>query len=84
MCYCNLLNSFKISSTQCTPDQVHATSDQNLLARTCLRPHEARRPVYTASDWQVRQPVYRDALARWRAYEEQLRPTMEILGDIVP
>ncbi|MEM8816521.1 MAG: sulfotransferase [Pseudomonadota bacterium] len=36
-------------------------------------------PVATASAAQVRQPIYRDALARWRRYERQLAPLIERL-----
>jgi hypothetical protein len=38
----------------------------------CLRFHETARPVRTASVTQVRQPLYRKALGRWKAYEPYL------------
>ena len=38
------------------------------------------RPVHTASDWQVRQPVYDNSIGRSRAYEEYLGPLKEALG----
>jgi hypothetical protein len=38
----------------------------------CLRFHQTTRPVRTASVTQVRQPLYRSALARWRRYETAL------------
>ncbi len=38
----------------------------------CLRFHETARPVRTASVTQVRQPLYRKAVGRWRAYEPYL------------
>jgi hypothetical protein len=38
----------------------------------CGRFHETTRPVRTASVTQVRQPIYRRGLARWRKYEETL------------
>ncbi len=41
--------------------------------------HATRRNVQTASLWQVRQPIYTDALAGWRAYEEFLGPLREAL-----
>jgi tetratricopeptide (TPR) repeat protein len=47
----------------------------------CLRFHETARPVRTASVTQVRQPVYRKALGRWKAYEPYLRPVFERLQD---
>ncbi|WP_068875978.1 MULTISPECIES: sulfotransferase [unclassified Phenylobacterium] len=40
----------------------------------CLRFHENAAAVSTPSAAQVRQPLYRDALARWRAYERELGP----------
>ena len=40
----------------------------------CLRFHETARPVRTASNWQVRQPLYRASIARWRRFEHQLAP----------
>ncbi|HEX4871625.1 MAG TPA: sulfotransferase [Nevskiaceae bacterium] len=43
----------------------------------CLRFHESRREVLTPSRWQVRQPLYRHALERWRPYETQLAPFIE-------
>jgi len=39
---------------------------------SCLEFHATRRPVRTASLTQVRQPVYRKSLARWRNYERSL------------
>ena len=38
----------------------------------CGRFHETTRPVRTASVTQVRQPIYRRALARWKQYEGPL------------
>jgi tetratricopeptide (TPR) repeat protein len=38
----------------------------------CGRFHETSRPVRTASVTQVRQPIYRRALARWKQYEGTL------------
>ncbi len=35
----------------------------------CLEFHRTARPVRTASVTQVRQPVYRSSLARWKNYE---------------
>ena len=40
----------------------------------CLAFHEGRRPVRTASATQVRQPIYRHSLGRWRRYEHALHP----------
>jgi tetratricopeptide (TPR) repeat protein len=38
----------------------------------CLRFHEVDRPVRTASMFQVRQPMYRSAVGRWKRYEAHL------------
>jgi hypothetical protein len=46
----------------------------------CLRFHENRRPVSTASLGQVRQPIFTHAVQRWRRYEKHLGPLLEVLG----
>ena len=40
----------------------------------CLDFHQTTRPVRTASVTQVRQPLYRKSLARWKHYEAALTP----------
>ncbi len=40
----------------------------------CLSFHETNRPIATASNVQVRRPIYRSSLARWRRYEAYLQP----------
>jgi tetratricopeptide (TPR) repeat protein len=40
----------------------------------CLAFHENRRPVRTASVTQVRQPIYKKSVARWKHYENALAP----------
>ena len=42
----------------------------------CLNFHETNRPIATASNVQVRRPLYRSSLARWRRYEAYLRPLL--------
>lgn len=42
------------------------------LEAQCLKPNEAERPVNTPSRWQVRQPLYRHAVQRWKRYEKHL------------
>jgi tetratricopeptide (TPR) repeat protein len=39
---------------------------------TCLEFHQAKRPVRTSSAVQVRQPVYRTSVGRWKHYEHAL------------
>ncbi len=46
----------------------------------CLSFHENKRPVMTASNWQVRQPMYSSSLERWRKYEKHLAPLRTVLG----
>ena len=45
----------------------------------CLAPHTNPCAVDTASHWQVRQPIYRRSLGRWRHYEAHLGPLKEAL-----
>ena len=45
----------------------------------CGRFHETVRPVRTASLTQVRQPLYRRGLARWKNYEEAMRDLFALL-----
>jgi len=51
-------------------------------SEACLSFHETERPVRTASASQVRQPIYRTAVGRWRVYEEFLGPLLEALGPL--
>lgn len=48
----------------------------------CADFHRTDRPVRTASRWQVRQPMYRSSVARWRRYEKHLQPLIETLGPL--
>jgi tetratricopeptide (TPR) repeat protein len=50
----------------------------------CLRFHENQRAVRTASSSQVRQPLYKSSLQRWRRYEKHLGPLLEALGPYAP
>jgi tetratricopeptide (TPR) repeat protein len=47
----------------------------------CLEFHRTERPVLTASNWQVRQPINRGSVERWRRYERFIGPLREALGD---
>ena len=42
----------------------------------CLSFHKTSRPIATASNVQVRQPLYRSSVARWRRYEAYLQPLL--------
>ncbi|MBB2205256.1 tetratricopeptide repeat-containing sulfotransferase family protein [Gluconacetobacter takamatsuzukensis] len=50
----------------------------------CLRFHETERLVKTSSVAQVRKPIYRTAMGRWRPDDETLRPLLEGLGQDIP
>lgn len=49
----------------------------------CLRFHETRRAVKTASSEQVRQPIYRGALGLWKKYGDAMDPWREDLAEII-
>jgi hypothetical protein len=49
----------------------------------CLRYYETDRAIRTASSEQVRQPIYKGALGRWRFYEKNLDFWIEDLAPIV-
>jgi tetratricopeptide (TPR) repeat protein len=46
---------------------------------SCLDYHKTRRPIRTASVTQVRQPVYRKSVARWRHYNGSLAELFSVL-----
>jgi tetratricopeptide (TPR) repeat protein len=46
----------------------------------CLDFHRTERPVFTASAWQVRQPLYTRSVGRWRRYEGYLGPLLNVLA----
>jgi hypothetical protein len=46
----------------------------------CLAFHRTQRPVLTASDWQVRQPIYHRSVGRWRPTEPHLGPLLDVLA----
>ena len=49
----------------------------------CLRFHETKRAVKTASSEQVRQPIYTGGMGTWRRYEKHLDEWQEELGQII-
>lgn len=48
----------------------------------CLKFHEAGRTVRTFSRQQVRNPIYRSSVERWRHYEKELQPLLTALGNL--
>ena len=49
----------------------------------CMSFFETRRAVRTASSEQVRQPIYYDAVGKWRSYAEHLEWVVEDLQDVL-
>ncbi len=47
----------------------------------CVDFHKTRRSVRTPSSEQVRQPIFRDGMDQWKAYEPWLGPLKDALGD---
>jgi len=50
----------------------------------CLDFHKNKREVRTASMSQVRQPIYKSSVERWRSYENFLGPLFDALGELAP
>jgi tetratricopeptide (TPR) repeat protein len=50
----------------------------------CIDFHKHERSVRTASWAQVRQPIYKSSVERWRPYEKYLGPLLDALGDLAP
>lgn len=49
----------------------------------CLEFYKHERPVFTASDWQVRQPIYGTSCGRWKNYDRFLSPLKELLVGLI-
>jgi Sulfotransferase family len=47
----------------------------------CLEFHRTRRPVKTASQSQVRKPIYRGSVGRWMLYRDELAELFAKLDD---
>ena len=52
--------------------------------QACLDFHKTKRSVKTASVTQVRQPIYKTSVERWRAYIDHLGPLFDALGPLAP
>ncbi len=50
----------------------------------CLDFHKTKRSVRTASMAQVRQPMYKSSVERWRNYEKFLGPLLDALSELEP
>jgi tetratricopeptide (TPR) repeat protein len=49
----------------------------------CLDHTKSKKTVSTASQWQVRQPIYTSSVAKWKNYEKELQPLIRTLGTCV-
>jgi len=49
----------------------------------CLAFHQSKRRVDTPSLRQVRQPIYKSSLERWKYYEDELQPLLKILEPVL-
>lgn len=50
----------------------------------CLNFNKNEATVQTLSNWQVRQPIYKSSVERWRKYEKHLEPLIDALGELAP
>jgi tetratricopeptide (TPR) repeat protein len=50
----------------------------------CIDFHKNERSIHTASLAQVRQPIYKSSVERWRSYQQFLDPLFNALGDLAP
>ncbi|CDX60883.1 Sulfotransferase [Mesorhizobium plurifarium] len=48
----------------------------------CLRFFDREGAVTTPSRWQVRQPIYKSSVKRWKNFEGEITPLIEALGDL--
>ena len=48
----------------------------------CLDHRKAKGAVQTSSIVQVRQPIYKSSVERWKRYEKHLQPLIDALGDV--
>lgn len=49
----------------------------------CLDHTSSKRDVSTASQWQVRQPIYTSSVAKWKNYEKHLEPMIKAMGSCI-
>lgn len=50
----------------------------------CLEFHKTESVVRTASITQVRQPIYKSSVNRWKRYGPKIAPLIKALGDVAP
>ncbi len=49
----------------------------------CLDHTKSKKTVKTASQWQVRQPIYTSSVAKWKHYEKHLQPMIKTMGSCI-
>jgi tetratricopeptide (TPR) repeat protein len=49
----------------------------------CLDFYKSDRPIFTSSNWQVRQPMYKSSVTRWQHYAQFLTPLRHMLADFL-
>lgn len=49
-------------------------------AEECLDPSKGQKGILTASQWQVRQPIYQGSVDKWRNYEDAIAPMLDAVG----
>lgn len=68
--------------TEAQEDQTRKLLDHCALPwdENCLEFHRSKRAVNTASQVQVRQPLYTGSSEAWRRYEDQLKPLIDLIA----
>jgi tetratricopeptide (TPR) repeat protein len=49
----------------------------------CLYFFKSDHPIFTSSNWQVRQPMYQSSVERWKNYAQFLGPLRDLLEDLL-
>ena len=49
----------------------------------CLEFYKKERPVFTASSWQVRQPIYTTSCGRWQNFDQFIEPLKALFADFI-
>ena len=48
----------------------------------CLLFHESKRAIYTASNWQAKQPIYKSSNQKWKNYEKFIPELIDALSEL--
>ncbi len=49
-------------------------------SENCMNFHQSKRDINTPSYDQVRKPLYKKSVARWKSYQQQIQPLIQSLG----